>query len=79
MLEGRWKVAQFNKCKACPYARWMPNIDFVLNKSNLGENRSRIYVGCGGLADHRGFDADMNIYGPETIPEWCPLSDAPKD
>jgi hypothetical protein len=77
MTTERWKVAAFSKCRACPYAAWMPNRDYRPEDTLIGENRSRIYVGCNKTADRRGFDADQNIYGPDSIPGWCPLPNAP--
>ena len=70
------KLCPIDKCRACGYAAWTPNTDF--DPKGRGENRSRIYVGCHKVEPCKAFDYGTNIYGPESIPDWCPLPDAPE-
>lgn len=74
MLEERWKVAEFSKCKACPFVMYT-DIPYPGNESGLSRIiLVRRFVGCHQANPTRYFFNDVDI---ETIPEWCPLPDAP--
>jgi hypothetical protein len=63
-MSERWKIAEFSKCKACPYARCIAAYP-------------RYYIGCGKTEPPRSFDYGTNPFDPQEIPDWCPLPDAP--
>ena len=75
----RFKLCPISKCRACGYARYEANVGYVVPEKTLTViNHARIYRGCGKIDPVRPFDYGVNIFGPEEIPDWCPLPDAPE-
>lgn len=68
------KLCPISKCKACGYSLY----------TEFGG--TRVYLGCNKVAPSRAFDfgptpaeARDHLNGPQTIPDWCPLPDAPEE
>jgi hypothetical protein len=76
------KLATIDHCGACPHAAFMRNVGHVVTNEDSYEplgDRSRIYIGCNKCEPPRPFDFGAGVFSPRSLPDWCPLPDAPKE